>query len=196
MATRNYMCSVPSCHAPALARSLCNRHYLRWKKYGDPQGGGPEKVPDGEPLRFLRHCLLVEHDECIPWPFARKDHGQGCIWFGDKLRVASNLLCEWAHGAAPSDSHQAAHSCGNGHFGCVNKRHLSWKTPTENAADRVTHGTDNRGGKHPLSKITEADVLLIRAMRDKVSQRELARRFGISQGTIFDIQTRKTWRHI
>lgn len=196
MAAKNYKCSVPSCHAPALARSLCNRHYLRWKKYGDPQGGGPDKTPDGAPVNFLRQCFRLEHDECIPWPFARKDGGQGCLWFDGKVRVASNLLCEWTHGPAPSDGHQAAHSCGNGHIGCVNKRHLIWKTPTENSADRVAHGTDNRGRKHPLSKLADTDVREIRAMRGEVSQRELARRFGISQGTVFDIQNRKTWRHI
>jgi DNA-binding CsgD family transcriptional regulator len=30
------VCSVEGCDALALARSWCNRHYLRWRKYGDP----------------------------------------------------------------------------------------------------------------------------------------------------------------
>lgn len=30
-------CSVVGCFVPAKARGLCNRHYCRWRKYGDPE---------------------------------------------------------------------------------------------------------------------------------------------------------------
>jgi hypothetical protein len=29
-------CSVPGCEAPHKTRSYCNRHYKRFRKYGDP----------------------------------------------------------------------------------------------------------------------------------------------------------------
>lgn len=34
------LCSVPDCGKPHLAGGLCNPHYLRRRKYGDPTGGG------------------------------------------------------------------------------------------------------------------------------------------------------------
>lgn len=29
-------CSVPDCDGVAAARSMCNLHYMRWRRYGDP----------------------------------------------------------------------------------------------------------------------------------------------------------------
>lgn len=34
-------CSVDSCNDGVVARGFCNRHYLRWRKHGDPLGGNP-----------------------------------------------------------------------------------------------------------------------------------------------------------
>lgn len=52
-------------------------------------------------------------------------------------------MCQKAHGDPPSPKHDAAHSCGRGHEGCVNPNHLSWKTKKQNQADRITHGTSH-----------------------------------------------------
>jgi hypothetical protein len=195
MANRSYNCSVENCHSPALARHLCNRHYLRWKKFGDPLLG-KDKAANGAPLAFVQEALNSEGDECILWPFARKSEGQGCLWVDGRIRVASQYVCEVAHGPAPSDVHQAAHSCGKGHLGCVNKQHLSWKTPKENAADRIIHGTDIRGEKSPLAKLTEKQVLEIRQRTGEDTIRQLAFEYGVNQATIWEIQKRKIWAHI
>lgn len=48
-----------------------------------------------------------------------------------------------------------------------------------------------RGDKNPKGKLTEADVLAIR--RSPLSQRELARRYGVSQPAISHIRNRATW---
>ncbi|WP_292637037.1 hypothetical protein [Mesorhizobium sp.] len=53
-----------------------------------------------------------------------------------KCRRVSRLVCEEVHGPPPSPDHEAAHSCDNGDLGCATKRHLSWKTPKENTADK------------------------------------------------------------
>lgn len=34
------MCSIPECGKKMLARKLCKSHYEKWRKYGDPLGGG------------------------------------------------------------------------------------------------------------------------------------------------------------
>lgn len=112
-------------------------------------------------------------------PFAKFKNGYAelCI-AGQTLRV-SRLVCERVHGPSPSPDHQAAHSCGKGHLACVTKRHLSWKTRSENMADKVLHGTSKRGENCNFTKLSEASVLEIRALRKSVPQSEIAARFGI-----------------
>jgi hypothetical protein len=42
-------CSVPGCDGLSYVklRSLCQRHYGRWKRHGDPLGGGSFRAPRG-----------------------------------------------------------------------------------------------------------------------------------------------------
>jgi DNA-binding transcriptional regulator YiaG len=87
----------------------------------------------------------------------------------------------------------AAHSCGKGHEGCVNPAHLRWDTRSGNFSDKLAHGTDNRGEKSPVSKLTESDVIKIREMRGTVSQSQLAKMFNIDQSNVSKIQSGHSW---
>lgn len=51
-----------------------------------------------------------------------------------------------------------------------------------------------KGEKHGGAKLTEQDVLAIRAA--KVTQTALAVQYGVSQTTVSDIRRRNVWRHI
>lgn len=31
------ICSIEGCNKPILSRGWCNKHYIRWRKYGDPE---------------------------------------------------------------------------------------------------------------------------------------------------------------
>lgn len=55
---------------------------------------------------------------------------------------------------------------------------------------------EQRGVKNTSAKLDEAKVLEIRALRNSVTQRYLAAQFGVTQRTISEIQTRKTWAHV
>jgi hypothetical protein len=50
------------------------------------------------------------------------------------------------------------------------------------------------GSKHHQSKLTETDVLAIRA--DPESQRKIAAKYGVTQAMIGLIKQRKNWTHI
>lgn len=42
------LCDVSGCENPILnSRGWCNRHYLRWRRHGDPTGGGVTPTPKG-----------------------------------------------------------------------------------------------------------------------------------------------------
>lgn len=184
-------CSIPDCGKPAKVRGWCNAHYLRAKQHGDPLGGGTFK---GAPLRFLQETVLpYDGNECLTWPFARDCDGYGHLWIGGKSHQVSRLACEEMNGPPPTPDHEAAHSCGKGHEGCVTKRHLDWKTHAENQADKIAHGTHSRGERHPMAKLTEPEVREILDLKGTMFQWEIAERFGVSQPLVSNIHRAKNW---
>lgn len=72
---------------------------------------------------------------------------------------------------------------------------LAYGTKLENAADKIRDGTHLTGERHPRSKLTEASVSDIRAARNSVSQRELAKKYDIDKATVYKIQKNKIWTH-
>lgn len=84
----------------------------------------------------------------------------------------------------PEGKKDAAHSCGKGHLGCVNPKHLRWDTRSGNFADKIAHGTHNRGEKSPVAKLTNAEVVKIRSLAGSASHSEIARMFGVCASNI------------
>lgn len=180
------ICSVDGCCKPRRGREWCAAHYARWRKYGDPL----EMRKHGAAQRWVASfALSYEGDECLPWPFSRNARGYGTI--GNTM--ASRYICEAVNGAAPTRKHQAAHNCGKGHEGCVNPRHLEWKTCSENQMDKIGHGTTNRGERNAAAKLTPEEVRQIRANAGSVSNRSQAAQYGVSSGHISQIVNGQKW---
>lgn len=190
-------CSVAGCGADAGwraggKRGMCLKHWARWRHNGDPEI--TRKSPNGS-----LEAWLVEHqdhhgDDCLIWPFGRaKDGYAGYATVGGIVDYAYRHMCSLVHGEPPSGGHQARHSCGNGHRGCVHPEHVSWGTPVENQADRLLHGTDARGSKSTVAILSEDDVRTIRALAGTVRQKDLAERFGVQRTTIYNVVARKSW---
>lgn len=185
-------CVIDGCAEAPRSRGMCKKHYLRWWKHGDPHT--LKRAENGAGMQFiLDQALNPPHDNCVLWPFSKDEHGRGTIWVDGKRWHAPRLVCTLAHGEAPPTQPETAHSCGKGHLGCVSAKHLRWANRSENLMDRVEHGTHNRGERHPESKLNRDKILAIRALRGKLTQREIAKQFGISAGHVSEIQTGKTW---
>jgi hypothetical protein len=88
---------------------------------------------------------------------------------------------------------EAAHSCGNGHLGCVTKRHLSWKTRSGNMLDMIEHGRSLRGQKQWNAKLTEEAAREILALKGVETTTTLAKRVGGSSGTIRSVFRGYSW---
>lgn len=190
MATQR-LCSVSDCDKPSKTRGWCIAHYTRWLRYGSADK--IQKPSNGEVQRYFRDVALAyEGDECLFWPFSRGKKGYGHI-NGRKSNVASRVVCEEANGPPPTPEHHAAHSCGHGHLGCVTKRHLSWKTPMQNKADELAHGTRNSGERNGQSRLTAAQVLEIRGLVGTMSQVRIAEIYGVHQVQISKISKREVW---
>lgn len=183
------ICSIPECCNRVVARGWCRKHYTRWHVHGSVD---VVKSPYGEVLPFFENVVLpYQSDECLLWPFSKAGYGYGKLLYNGRWRNAHRLICEMTHGEPPTELHEAAHSCGVA--ACVNKRHISWKTTTENHADKLLHGTDNRGERHNMARLKSEDIFAIRRLGKTMPRREIARIFGISYGYVGDILRRARW---
>lgn len=190
------VCKIDGCDKPVKVklRGWCNAHYHRWVLYGDPERGGPLGPAKGYALEFFENVVLTyEGDECLIWPYYRNYKGYGTVRYKNRQGNVHRFACIEANGPPPSPLHEAAHSCGNGRLGCCNPNHLSWKTPVENNADKIIHGTVGRGERNSQAKLTEDDILGIRSLGATRSQSQIAKLYGVSQTTVSQIQRGVRW---
>ena len=143
---------------------------------------------NGRGVQWIRAHLDHDGSECLIYPYHKDDHGYGVVGYLGKLYRASRLMCIFKHGAPPSDAHQAAHSCGNGHLACTHPDHVFWRTPQENRLESNQHGTGNRKA---LRRLTIDQVETIRASGR--SYFDLAEEYGVHRDTIGKIKRGETW---
>lgn len=68
---------------------------------------------------------------------------------------------------------------------------LAWGTPAENEADKVRHGTSNRGERHGMAKLTGVQAQEIREAAG--TNAAIAIQFGISRTQVSVIRSGKAW---
>jgi len=133
-------------------------------------------------------------DDCIEWEGARNQKGYGHKMVDGRLKRVHRLAWEQANGPIP-DGMIVMHTCDNPP--CINLNHLVLGTHADNMRDRATKGHTAKGESHGDSKLTEADVLAIRARRAAGERNiDLAREYHVSRPTISNIVQRHSWRHL
>ena len=185
-------CRAPNCDAAAYCKGYCDRHYRRFKAYGDPMAG---KTPKGDPIRFLQSIPAT--DACVEWPYQVGTEGYGQIRFDGKMMNAHRASLIIHGGQAEPKEMHAAHAPKTCHNRlCVNPRHLRWATPKSNMHDRVLDGTMHgpKGELHGAAILNEQSVIAIRESRQ--SQKALAEVYGVSKQTISKIIRRERLSHV
>lgn len=151
----------------------------------------PANKGKGAAIQWLKDRAAYSGDKCLIWPFSTT-RGYGRFGHNGKGHYAHRYMCALMHGNAPTPDHQAAHSCGNGHKGCVHPQHLSWKTQSENQLDRRQHGTTRRNIRGRPGSLTLAQVEQIRALASTKTQDEIAAMFDTVRGNVQLILAGKT----
>ncbi len=108
-----------------------------------------------------------------------------------KYETVHCLVAQAFIGPRPTPKHHVAHSDGNqlnNHAG-----NLRYATCAENAADKVRHGTALRGEMVGTSKLKLDDVIAIRSLRGTLSNREIAKKFGIHEKHVHRIAKGLRW---
>jgi hypothetical protein len=139
--------------------------------------------------------LRIELGPCWIWMGHRKSNGYGTLGIGTRTFHAHRIAWFIQHGRWPEP--MALHKCDGGEIGCVRIDHLFEGDSFANARDRVQKGRQFKGETSPFAKLTERDVIAIRAaVLAGVHRFKIAEQFSISETTVRDIHMRRSWPHV
>lgn len=143
---------------------------------------------------FWSNVAPGKSGDCWEWRGCRDKNGYGLVQY-QKRQYRVHRVSYLLHYGEFSGDLLVCHECDNPP--CVNPWHLFLGTNAENTADRDRKGRAARGEESNRAKLTEADVLEIRAMAASGSRtKEMTDRFGISYNMIGAIARGDFWKHI
>jgi hypothetical protein len=157
-------------------------------------------VRESVDARFWR--FVTKTDTCWLWTGATTTFGHGCINTGGKYgrtERAHRLSWRMHFGEIP-EGLCVCHTCDVP--ACVNPAHLFLGTHADNNRDMQAKGRYDRvkrpkGARHWGAKLTDADVLAIRAaFAAGATQTEIAANYAVRVQSIHRIVHRKSWAHV
>lgn len=184
-------CCKEGCEGKAVKRRMCNKHYLRWYKQ-TPKEERPKVLRQmDEATRFWAKVQRKGVPSCWPWLGGRAG-SRGTFAFHGRTRKSAAVALLLS-GENPQGGKQCAlHRCDNPN--CVNPRHLYWGSRADNAADAFARNRIPLGEERSTAKLTEAEVVQIRLRYAKGERgSDLAREYGISRPTLYQITSGKKW---
>ena len=148
--------------------------------------------PTPQHMKHLGPCWLWKGTP------SKKRYGYLSIIKNNKKRqiAAHRFSYELHYGPIP-DNILVCHHCDFGR--CVNPKHLWLGNNQDNMDDMIVKGRGNKlkGEQHWRSKLTDEQVRIIKSYpKYWGSDTELAKRFNISQPTVWGIRSGKRWKHI
>lgn len=130
-------------------------------------------------------------NDCWVWGGCKDKDGYGIFFYGGK-RIRANRVALELSGLELPPGHFACHRCDNP--ACVRPDHLFPGSPQENSDDAVSKGRVCNGENVHCAKLNERSVKTIRSDVRPVA--EIASEYGVSQSSIYQIKSRKTWNHV
>ncbi len=143
--------------------------------------------------RFYDLCIPEPNSGCWLWLGYLYGSGYGTFNSGAGQGHAHRFSWELHRGEIPEGlivCHKCDVRC------CVNPEHLFVGTYSDNANDMHAKGRNNtpRGEQHAKSRLTERDVLAIRA--DTRQLRVIGEQYGVDKQYVWKIKRGWHWRHV
>lgn len=143
--------------------------------------------------RFWAKVDAGEAGECWMWTASKR--GQyGGIRIDGKLESSHRVAWQLSSGYELKGEEQVGHACGEPL--CCNPAHLvlldASGEPKDTPRDAI-----RRGERNPRAKLTDEQVREIRRLRAAgVTEKAVAREYGISFQAVGAIHRRETWSHV
>jgi hypothetical protein len=143
--------------------------------------------------RFWSKVYQAPGDSCWEWTGALKDSGHGVFSHLGRAVQAHQFAWELAHGALPQGA-MLRHQCDNA--SCVRPSHLLPGTHQQNMDDMVSRGRACHTNGHPVITPELAQELRVEYKPGRVTQKQLAARYGLSSSLVRRVLTGKTWAQV
>ena len=133
--------------------------------------------------------------DCWIWTKGKNALGYGEFFVRTKNHGAHRVAYRIAVGPIP-DGMLVCHTCDNP--SCVNPSHILPGTPQDNCDDawRRNRKPWPKGTRNGRAKLSEVDVIAIRAAGVDSPVASLCRRYGVSAGLIYQIRRGVIWSHV
>ena len=185
-------CKIEGCDSKPYCRSMCQKHYERVLRNGDPHKLKINFTRRGAVKKWLDDIHSErpweKSDSCIIWPFF-KTNGYPTL---NSKRVHREFLKRYS-GDPPFNNMDCAHSptkCTS--RACINPNHLRWATRSENEIDKFKTGKEVRqfGEGHVKLDAEKARAIFMASG----TLNSIAKDYGVSRSAVEKIKYRKTWK--
>jgi len=133
---------------------------------------------------------------CWEWVAAKNRAGYGLLKLPDACKLA-HRVSYWIHKGPFDESMDIMHKCDNP--GCVNPDHLEICTHAMNMADRIAKGRARESQRKRTDlKLTSESAAQVKRLllRGELSQRAIARLFGVTETSIRHIKSGRLWADV
>lgn len=145
-------------------------------------------------IRLLSKYSLNKSD-CWNWTDSTDRKGRATVTVG-RCRHKSARVMYVCHYRKPVGNLYVLHTCDN--ILCINPSHLWLGTHEDNMQDMRNKDRSLRGSKNVKAKLSDNDVLDIKSIlrEGDMKLQEIADKYGVTKGTISQINTGRIWSHI
>jgi hypothetical protein len=149
--------------------------------------------------RFWQKVDVKTPDECWVWTANKYPNGYGQIAASAHKKLLSHRVSWELHFGPIPEGLNVCHKCDN--RVCCNPTHLFLGTTAENIADKIAKRRGRTGSvfgsENNKSKLTRPQVIEMHRLRGEgLSQRALARQFGLAKSSVVAILRGNHWKEV